>query len=594
MEKIKGPFLRNKDNTSKIMARLMVALIPIILFAIYKNGYLPYKEGYVNIFGLFYPLVFIITGCITSFLTELIYYLIRGLKDEELTKKILKSYSLFPGLFLSLVLPINTPIVILILGTIFGVVIGKLLYGGFGNNVFNPALIGYLFITVCYGSVISTGYSELLKGMNSITSATPLTNIAIINGVGTYDLLVKPYGSLLSFLFGMIPGSIGETCKILIILSFIYLSVRGVVKFRITLFYVLTVFGITSIIAGINNVGLWYPLFQILSGGLIFGAVFMSTDPVTSPVTRNGQILYGICLGILTVVFRYLTAAPEGVMMAILTMNMLVFIIDKIGNLSNFKARYLTISISVLIIIVMLLSYNISLSYKNIDTTKDENYNIISKKKDNNKFIYVVTEKGNGGNIKASITFEKNKIASIEILENSETSAYYKKITDSKYIDKLINEQANIDNVDTVTGATISSTALKKMVINTINDYKINGNEEIENNDTSVIINSKVENNDNSITYNVDTETFGGTMNIDIIVINKKVVNIKINKFNDSCYTKTHTTEYYKCPTYIEDTNYIDELIVNQADIDRVDSITGATVTSNGIKKAIKKVIGES
>ena len=144
-------------------------------------------------------------------------------------------------------------------------------------------------------------------------------------------------------------------------------------------------------------------------------------------------------------------------MLSILIMNMLVFIIDKLG-ISNKKSIIAYIVLSLVSIIVALSSIK--------DETVDTSFNILSKKSVGNSFIYLVTQKGNGGNIKASITIENNTITKIDIEEQYETKAYYKKVEDANYLDTLIKNQKNISNVDTVTGATISSTALKKMVEN--------------------------------------------------------------------------------------------------------------------------------
>lgn len=459
---LKGPFVKTNNDTHKIMRNLIISLIPIILFSFYKNGYVPYKEGYTDLFGLFYPLIFTLTGIITSYLSEYLYnYIFLKLRKNELRTKMKNSFSIIPGLFVSLVLPLNTPIEILILGCIIASIIGKMLYGGFGQNIFNPALIGCLFVLTCYGSIINSNGGYLNKyEVDTIGSATPLTNYKLVDGIGTYDTVVKPYGSLNNFLFGTIPGTPGEVCAILIIISYLYLVITKVIKWKIPIIYVTTVFLITCIIGSINGLGMWYPLFEILSGGLLFGAVFMATDPVTSPTTCTGQVLYAVSLGILTVVFRYLTGAPEGVLTSILTMNMFVILLDRLGS-SNKKAfKRLLIPLSVLLVIASLVGIMIGNKYNNPDNT-DPNYKLIEQ---TNNYL-IVSQKGNGGPIKAKVSIDNNKITSIEILESNETENYYRLVEEADYLNKLINNQDNLKDIDTVSGATISSTALKKMII---------------------------------------------------------------------------------------------------------------------------------
>lgn len=469
-----GPYIKNNNSTNKMMFHLLIALLPIIVFSFIKNGVIPFANHKTDLIGMFYPLIFIGISTFTSFFVEFLYVrLFLKKKNENLKDYLQHSFSIFPGLFLALVLPINTPISILIFGGIVATIIGKMLFGGFGNNIFNPALIGCLFIMVSYSSVISSngGYLNSYE-MDAITTATPLTNISLVEGIGTYDSLVKPYGSLWDFFTGTIPGAVGETSVLFCLTGFIYLTMKKVIKWRIPAIYILTVFGMTYMIGSYNGLGLWYPLFQIMSGGLMLGAIFMATDPVTSPTTPIGQTLYGLFLGILTVVFRYLTPYPEGVLTSILTMNMFVFIIDKIGFKARFNFNKSVIPFVISWVLILGFSSYIGNQYLSIPDTKDPNYEIIDKKVSDAKSTYTVTQKGFSGNIKAQIIINNGVISTIEILEYHDS--YFQKLIDSDYVDKLINEQNNLGNTDTVSGATISSTAVKKMVVNTLQDYEGN------------------------------------------------------------------------------------------------------------------------
>lgn len=465
---IKGPFIKSKNSTHKMMNNLIIALIPIILFTFYKNGIVLYQNNKTSFFGMFYPLIFILIGTLSSFLIETLYaYIFLKKRKKELKDYIKNSFSLIPGLFVSLVLPLNTPLEILVFGCFIATVVGKMLYGGFGKNIFNPALIGCLFVVSTYSSIIGLNGGYINKyELDTIGSATPLTNVKLVDGIGSYDTLVKPFGSLKDFFFGMIPGSTGETCSFLIVLAFFYLVYKRVIKWKIPVIYVSTVFIMTYIIGSMNGLGIWYPLFNILSGGLLFGAVFMATDPVTSPTTSVGEVIYALFLGILTVTFRYLTKAPEGVLTSILTMNMFVMLLDRLG--SNNKIAIKKIMVPLIICTILIIGVSINIGNKYNEEQIDNNFNIIEK---TDKY-YIVTEKGNGGPIKAKLYIDKNKITKMEILENNETVSYYKLVEDANYINKLINNQEKIEDVDTVSGATISSTALKKMVINVLDDME--------------------------------------------------------------------------------------------------------------------------
>ena len=456
---IKGPFIKSSDSTKRIMKHLLISLLPIILFSFYRLGILPYINGKTNIFGMFYPLIFILIGTITSMITEFIYTKITNKDFSE-------SYSIFPGLFLSLVLPINTPILVLIIGSILAILLGKAIYGGFGKNVFNPALIGVLLVITLYGSYISQCGGYLTQyDVDVISSATPRTNLKLVDNI-TYENVVEPYGSINNFFIGTIPGAIGETSALLCLLAFIYLVIFKIIKKEIPIFYIGTVFIMSLIVSLLNGYGIWYPFFEILSGGLFFGAVFMATDPVTSPVTKLGKIMYGILLGILTFSFRH-SGQVEAVMLSILIMNMFVYIIDKIG-IRNESIKNKTIIISIILILLV-----IFLPFKFIEKKEtDPNFNIISKENINDSTVYTVTERGNGGLIKIEITLKEGIAISYKVLENNETEAYYNKVISEGFIDKLLQNQNDLNNVDTVSGATISSTALKKALINVLEEQQ--------------------------------------------------------------------------------------------------------------------------
>lgn len=581
-----GPFIKSKNSTNKMMMHLLVALAPIIIFTTIKNGFIPYIKGYTNVIGLFYPLIFVLIAAFSTFLFETIYSCI-FLKKKQTIKSILEnSYSIFPGLFLGLILPINTPIPILIIGAFISSIIAKMLFGGFGNNIFNPALVGRLFIIVAYAIVIGNngGYLNAYE-IDTITTSTPLTNVSMIEGIGTYDKIIKPYGSLLDFFIGTIPGAVGETSALLCILAFIYLTIFKVIKWKIPVTYILTVFAITYVIGGSNNLGIWYPLFHIFSGGLMFGAIFMATDPVTSPVTPIGQVLYGLFLGILTVIFRFLTPFPEGVLTSILTMNMFVMILDKIGSIGRFNIKITFIPFIFAWILIIGLSFAISLNY-NVETPEqDPNFKIISKTIENNKTTYIATQKGYSSTIKAQIVIENNNVTKLEILEQNES--FYKKIEEQDYINKL--KQSNGEDIDTVTGATITSNALKKLLTNTLNDYNNGSQENITNNEvieqpvvqSNFNIISKTQLDDQTIEYITTNKGFSGDIKLQVLITNGVITTINVLEQYDSYYN------------LIIENDYINTIIINQATINDLDTISGVTFTSKGIKESIGNIISD-
>lgn len=460
-----GPFLRSKNSTNKIMLHLLVALLPIIIFTVYKNGYIPYSHGLISFIEMFNPLLTIFIGALTSFVVESIYALI--LKKKNYIKN---SYAFFPGLFLALILPLHTPIYVVVIGSVVAS-ISKIIFGGFGKNMFNPALVGYLFIILVFSSILTTDNYFNQYELDTISSPTPLTNASMVSGIGSYDELVEPYGDLSNFLIGTIPGSLAETSALLCIVAYIYLSFTKTIKWRIPLVYVATVFIITFGIGRLLGEGIYYPLFHILSGGLMFGAVFMATDPITSCVTPIGQVLQGILLGIITVIFRF--TGVEGVAYSILIVNALVFLLDKIGMVSRFNLLKSIIWFVIVWIIVIALTVILAAS-RRVEGNKDPNFDITSKEESGNQTIYNVSQEGYGGKIRAKVIIENDRIVSLEITSHHETANRYQLVLDSDYINQLINNQDNLDGLDTVSSATVTSNALKKLVINVLEDYKPN------------------------------------------------------------------------------------------------------------------------
>ena len=234
-----------------------------------------------------------------------------------------------------------------------GNIVFKMLYGGFGYNIFNPALIAYAIIVVAFWGVI---FNNNISGALEITTgASPLINFKQADVI-SYDNIIAPYGDIWSFLFGFVPGAIGETCSILIVVAFFYLLLRKAITWIVPVFYVGTVFIISLIISLINGYGMWYPLFQVLSGGLLFGAVFMATEPVTTPRSPNGKAIYAIALGLFTLLFRFYGSLPGGVGTSMLFVGLFSTLIDRFAaKLRMHRVNYRSIIGYTLIIILFIL-----------------------------------------------------------------------------------------------------------------------------------------------------------------------------------------------------------------------------------------------
>lgn len=472
-----GPHIKSDDSTSKMMIRLLIALTPIVCFAIFKNSIIVYYYTDATILETLHPVFMILVSIFTSFVSELFYFKVILKKSfRDTSYEINRSFTLIPGLFLALVLPPNIPLWLVAFGSFCATILGKMIFGGFGQNIFNPALIGYLLISASYPALM--GSSLNLYELDTLAGATPLSNLSTLSYYGTYENVVGSYGTLLNFFSGMIPGTIGETCKLLIIIAFIYLAFTKTIKWLIPVMYVLVSFIMTCFIGSIAGLDMWYPLFHILSGGLLFGAVFMATDPVTSPKTTIGQIFYGVSLGILTVLLRFKTSYPEGVMTSILFMNMLVPLFDKIGLYFKYNIKRIWTIALVFISLITFLSLNIGNSVLGAKegsnkTEADEKVKIVETKEEGNKTIYSVTSKA-WGVIKANVEVIDGEIKSI-IITDSSGETQWNEIEKNNYIYQTITNQKDIDNLDAVSGSTISSNGIKNIVRKVLSE--VNNNE---------------------------------------------------------------------------------------------------------------------
>lgn len=295
-----SPHIRSDASTSRIMLDVIIALIPASVAGIY-------------LFGIDAAVTILV--CVAS--CVLFEYLARRLLKRSNTVSDLSAA--VTGLLLALNLPPSIPKWMAVVGSFFAIVVIKQLFGGLGQNFINPALGARVFLLVSYGTRMTQWTAPRgFDGTDAISAATPL-------GV------LKEGGELPGYLdmfLGNIGGSIGETSALALIIGGFYLLVRKVISWEIPAIYIGTV-ALLSWILGPDGFMTGDPLFHVLAGGLLLGAIFMATDYTTSPMTRKGAIIYAFGCGLLTVIFRLYTNMPEGVSYAIILMNSAVPLIDR-------------------------------------------------------------------------------------------------------------------------------------------------------------------------------------------------------------------------------------------------------------------------
>ena len=291
-----SPHVRSNVTTQNLMLDVVIAMIPAAAFGVFH-------------FGLHALLVMIVTvaACVAS------EYVYEKFMNKPIT--IMDMSAVVTGLILALNMPPEIPLWIPALGGVFAIIVVKQLYGGLGQNFMNPALAARCFLLISL-ALFMNDFSSPAIGFDSVSGATPL---ASMRAGGTVDLA--------ALITGQIPGTIGEVSAIALIIGGIYMIARKVISPRIPLIYIGTTAVFIFLFGGFD---INYTLCQVFAGGLIFGAFFMATDYVTSPITPKGQVVYGVVLGVLTGIFRLWGASPEGVSYAIILSNLLVPMIEKV------------------------------------------------------------------------------------------------------------------------------------------------------------------------------------------------------------------------------------------------------------------------
>lgn len=288
-----SPHIRSKVTTSNIMLMVIIALLPATFFGVYN-------------FGVPALLVVIVTT-VSAVLTEFLY---QKLMHKEVT--IHDFSALLTGLLLALNMPPTAPWWMCVLGSVFAILVVKQLFGGLGQNFMNPALGARCFLIISFTGRMTTFVYD------GVTGATPLAQLKAGESVNTFNMLI-----------GNIGGTIGETSVIAIMIGAIFLLLIGAIDLRIPGTYIVT-FVIFIVLFGGHGFDGQFITAHLCGGGLMLGAWFMATDYVTSPITKNGQIVYGICLGVLTGLFRLFGPSAEGVSYAIIFSNLLVPLIEKV------------------------------------------------------------------------------------------------------------------------------------------------------------------------------------------------------------------------------------------------------------------------
>ena len=292
-----SPHIHGGDSISKNMYGVLIALVPAFLVSLY-----------------FFGLGALIVTVASVFFCVLFEYLIQKfLMKKEPT--IYDGSAILTGVLLAFNLPSNLPIWIIAIGALAAIGIGKMSFGGLGNNIFNPALTGRIFLLISFPAQMTTW--PVVGQLTSYADATTGATVLSLMNEGALDKMP----TLSDMLIGNMGGSLGEVSALALLLGMFYMLWKKIITWHVPVSIFVTVFVFTGIMHLVNPVQYESPFVHLLSGGLMLGAIFMATDYVTSPMSKSGMIVYGVGIGILTTVIRLFGSYPEGMSFAIFIMN---------------------------------------------------------------------------------------------------------------------------------------------------------------------------------------------------------------------------------------------------------------------------------
>ncbi len=310
-----SPHVFGQQSVKSIMTGVIVALVPAFIMSLFLFG-----------IGALVVTSIAIVSCV---LTE---YLIQRFILKT-ANRISDGSAIVTGLLLAFNLPSNLPWWMIITGSVFAIGIGKMVFGGLGNNPFNPALVGRVFMLISFPVQMTSWPLPIASRMHYLDAATGATPLGIVkeglrNGE-VMSAIAQQVPDHMRLFLGYMNGSLGEVSAVALLLGFVWLLYKRIITWHIPVVMIATVFGFTGVLWLIDPLHNASPVFHILTGGVMIGAIFMATDLVTSPMTKTGMVIYALGIGIITVVIRVYGSYPEGVSFAILIMNATVPLINK-------------------------------------------------------------------------------------------------------------------------------------------------------------------------------------------------------------------------------------------------------------------------
>ena len=579
-----APNYRCSLSTTQIMRELLLGLLVVYGFSLCFYG-VNYGMDY-----LVQAILIMVVSVISTYVVEFVWCLGSKQNFKEYAGK---SFSYITAVIFALMLPIGTSLYAVAISAACATLLGKLVFGGFGQNIFNPAALGRAIIFAAFASMT---VAEIT------TAATPTSLMA-----GTYswaasgDAAASLLGtySLVDLLLGWYPGALGETSALLIGIVGIFLAWRKVIDWRVPVVYIGSVFVITSLMALVNGFGFYYPFYHILSGGLFFGAVFMATDPVTSPTSAAGRCIFALGCGILTVLIRVKANLPEGVLYSILIMNCLTPLIERSLDGEQRKMMKKAVTSFAVVAVVGVAACMLAISQVTPVTAApstnaeggmvvasadlgDVEANIVSSSDSE----VVVATKGFGGMNEFTVALENGAVKSVAVNSWADTEGISDAAKSEDYLAKFVGIDSAEFEAEVATGATFSSKSVIKAVSVALGGEGSASNE--GNASSNLVASADLGDVEANIVSSSDSEVvvsakgFGGMNEFTVVLENGAVKSVAVNSWAD--------TEGISDAAKSED--YLAKFVgIDSAEFE-AEVATGATFSSKSVIKAVSVALG--
>ncbi len=565
-----SPNYRDSQSTQSIMRDLTIGLLVVFAFSLFY-----YVTG--ENLGVSYALRacgLLVTSVISAIVTEAIYFAIR---KQPIVKSIKGSFGWVTAIILTLMCPINISYYALAISTILAIVFGKLVFGGFGQNIFNPAAFGRAIIMASFAGSVAVDFA---------TSATPTASFAASGWLmsnETFNSFIAQFGGLSEMFIGRYPGAIGETSALVILLVGAFLVYRKVIDWKVIVAYLGTILVSTLGIGLVNGQGMWYPIFHLLTGGVMFGAVFMLTDPVTNPTSSAGRIIFGIGAAFFTVLIRIKGNLPEGVLYSILLMNMLTPLIERLttGNQIKIAKKNLR-NVAIIFVACLAILLGVSTTMEAKEITINEPVEEIDG--------ITGTAQGFGGEVSVTVATDENGIITKIVAEGASETPNLGGAAISTFnsegfakFEGVALADADFDTLDTVTGSTVTSEAVIEALKQTQGGSA--ATEEVTEETTAPETTEATVEEIDGITGTANG--FGGEVSVTVATDENGIITkIVAEGASETPGLGLDAIETFNNEGFAK----FEGVALAEADFDTLDTVTGSTVTSEAVIEALKQV----